>query len=86
MKNTDETIICHVPIKFEILTSGKAKNEAKVIKQSLHSSLLGGRTASLVNVVSSSTDNAAKATSRVSKIKPFESNGYLGPCSSTPEP
>jgi hypothetical protein len=64
MKNTDETIICHVPIKFEILTSGKAKNEAKVIKQSLHSSLLGGRTASLVNVVSSSTDNAAKATSR----------------------
>ena len=63
-EHTGETIICHVPIKFEILTSGKAKNEAKVIKQSLHSSLLGGRTASLVNVVSSSTDNAAKATSR----------------------
>ena len=61
---TGEKFSVTFPLKFEILKNGKAATEAAVVQASLHSSLCGGVTASLLNTKTALSDNAAKATSR----------------------
>ena len=52
-----------------VCPSGDAKSEAKLIDESaLHSDVAGGVHASHANCVSSQTDNAARATSKASKV------------------
>ena len=52
------------PAKFMVCPSGDAVSEADLIdKSALHSDVAGGAHASHANCVSSSTDNAARATS-----------------------
>ena len=66
-KDGEGTIWVEMPVKFDLLPSGDAETEAKLVEQSLHSDLGDGVHTSLVgaNVVSSTSDNAARKTSRV---------------------
>ena len=59
-----EIIVVDVPLKFEICPSGEAKHEAQHISDAFHSPLLGGLHAALTTIVSATSDNAARATSR----------------------
>ena len=59
-----EIMVVDVPLKFEICPSGEAKHEARHISEALHSPLLGGLHAALTSIVSATSDNAARATSR----------------------
>jgi hypothetical protein len=63
-----EVMVVDVPLKFEICPSGEAKHEAKHISDAFHSPLLGGLHAALTSVVSATSDNAARATSRALEI------------------
>jgi len=57
--------IANFPVKFDLLPSGDAKTEAALIQKSLKSDLGSGVYASLVTTVSATSDNAARATTRV---------------------
>lgn len=59
-----ELVVVDVPITMDICKSGKANSEAADIKAALSSPVNGGVTASFVSVVSGTSDNAARATTR----------------------
>jgi hypothetical protein len=63
-----EIMVVDVPLKFEICPSGEAKHEAQHISDAFHSPLLGGLHAALTSIVSATSDNAARATSRELEI------------------
>ena len=63
-----EIMVVDVPLKFEICSSGEAKHEARNISDAFHSPLLGGLHAALSSIVSATSDNAARATSRELEI------------------
>ena len=63
-----EIMVVDVPLKFEICPSGEAKHEARHISDAFHSPLLGGLHAALTSIVSATSDNAARATSRELEI------------------
>ena len=57
-------IVVEMPVKFDLLPAGDADTEADLVEKSLHSDLGDGVHASLLHVVSNTSDNAARATSR----------------------
>jgi hypothetical protein len=56
--------IAQFPVKFDLLPTGEAATEASIAKSALGSDLGSGVYASLVTVVSATSDNAARVTSR----------------------
>jgi hypothetical protein len=62
------TMVVDVPLKFDVCPSGKAEAEAQQLQSHLSSSLDGGVRASLINTASSTSDNAARATSNELRI------------------
>lgn len=55
--------VVEFPVKFDLLPTGDAVTEAKLMQKSLHSDLGSGVHASLLTVDSASSDNAARKTS-----------------------
>ena len=68
-----DVVVVYVPLRFSVLASGKAEDEAAQSKSDLSSDLGGGIRASMINVVSATSDNAARATSeQYAKLKEEE--------------
>ena len=65
--------IAKFPAKFDLLLSRDAATEALLVQESLHTDLGSGVYASLVTVVSATSDNAARATTH--ELRELKHNG-----------